>query len=297
MALIENTLFGIHNKIETAIMRIKEFEPIAVSINQAGYYVCISGGKDSSAIQELCLMAGVKCEFAHNHTSVDYPETVYFIRREKERLEKSGHKFRIEYPLYSDGSRKTMWNGICKKGLPTRIMRWCCSELKEYGGLGRYCITGVRWAESVKRLKRGVHETFTKNKTDKVVLNNDNDMIRKQTEICVLKGKYILNPIIDWSDNDVWDFIKLRDVPVNPLYSQGYKRVGCIGCPMTGKNKIKELDKFPKYKNAYYEAAEKYIEYKKERGLKIYGVHETPKKYFEWWLNDKMPELDSLWEE
>jgi phosphoadenosine phosphosulfate reductase len=147
MPLVENTLFGIEDKIKMAIERIKMFEQIAININPGGYYVCISGGKDSSVIQELCIMAGVKCEFHHNHTSVDNPETVYFIRREQKRITELGYSFIIEYPRYSNGKLKTMWNRIVIKGLPTRIQRWCCKELKEYGGIGRYCITGVRWEE------------------------------------------------------------------------------------------------------------------------------------------------------
>lgn len=63
MALKEDDLFdGIRDRVSIAIMRIKNFEPMALQNNPAGYYVCISGGKDSSVIQELCLMAGVKCE-------------------------------------------------------------------------------------------------------------------------------------------------------------------------------------------------------------------------------------------
>jgi tRNA(Ile)-lysidine synthase TilS/MesJ len=57
MSLIENTLFGIRSKIDISIMRIREFEIVALQNNPAGYYVCISGGKDSSVIQELCLLA------------------------------------------------------------------------------------------------------------------------------------------------------------------------------------------------------------------------------------------------
>jgi phosphoadenosine phosphosulfate reductase len=236
-------------------MRIKEFEKMALMNDMAGYYVCISGGKDSSTIQELCIMAGVRCEFVHNHTSVDHPETVYFIRREKARLEAMGLPFRIEIPRFRDGRQKTMWNGIVTKGLPLRSQRWCCERLKEFGGDDRYCITGVRWAESSRRANsRDVHEITGVTKKDHIIFNDDNDMRRKLTEICLQRRRLVLNPIIDWSDNDVWDFLNERGVPVNPLYAQGWKRVGCIGCPMSGKGR-KELDQFPKYKAAYFRAA------------------------------------------
>jgi 3'-phosphoadenosine 5'-phosphosulfate sulfotransferase (PAPS reductase)/FAD synthetase len=94
------------NKVELSLARIKEFEPMALMNDMAGYYVCISGGKDSSVIQELCIMAGVRCEFVHNHTSVDHPETVRFVRGEKARLESTGHIFRIEIPRFRDGRQK-----------------------------------------------------------------------------------------------------------------------------------------------------------------------------------------------
>jgi phosphoadenosine phosphosulfate reductase len=290
--LKEKTLWGVEDRVKIAISRIKEFEPMSVQNNQAGYYVCISGGKDSSVIQELCIMAEVKCEFVHNHTSVDHPETVYFIRREKERLEKMGFIFRVEIPRYRDGRQKTMWNGIITNGLPLRNQRWCCKELKEFGGDTRYCITGVRWAESSRRENsRKVHEIKGKTVKENIIFNDDNDMRRRLSEMCLAKRRFVLNPIIDWSDNDVWDFLNERGVPINPLYAQGWKRVGCIGCPMSSNGR-KELDQFPKYKAAYFRAAQRHIEHRREVGLPEKEIMETPEKYFEWWLTGKVYKTD-----
>lgn len=55
--------------------------------------------------------------------------------------------------------------------------------------------------------------------------------------ICPTKGKHIINPIIDWEEDDVWEFIKAYDVPYCTLYDKGYKRLGCIGCPMSTNKK------------------------------------------------------------
>jgi phosphoadenosine phosphosulfate reductase len=276
-------LFGDRDKISIAVSRIKEFENAAVGIHPAGYYVCVSGGKDSSVIQELCIMAGVKCEFVHNFTTVDCPETIYFLRQEQERLKKAGYILRFEYATDKDGNRKTMWKQIEKHGFPTRIVRWCCQDFKEYGGKGRYCMTGVRWEESARRKNRSLHETKTKDIKNKVFLNNDNDMKRKLVELCTRKMTYVLNPIIDWSEDDVWEFIKAAGVPYNPLYDHGYKRIGCIGCPFAG-NRRKELDKNPKYKAAYIRAGAKYLEYRKANGIKTGDIWATPEKYFDWWV-------------
>jgi phosphoadenosine phosphosulfate reductase len=278
---LDNTIY---DKVSIAIMRIKTFEPMALQNNPAGYYVCISGGKDSSVIQELCLMAGIKCEFVHNHTSVDNPETVYFIRREKERIEKMGFVFNIEIPRYRNGKQKTMWSGIVTRGLPLRDQRWCCEMLKEFGGNNRYCITGVRWAESNNRANnRGLNEISGKTKNEHIILNNDNDMRRRLSEMCLSKQRFMLNPIIDWLDEDVWAFIKERNLVVNPLYKKGWDRIGCIGCPLSDNGR-KELILFPKYKEAYCRAAKRHLEHRKKKGLPEKQIMTTPEIYFDWWL-------------
>jgi phosphoadenosine phosphosulfate reductase len=98
------------------------------------------------------------------------------------------------------------------------------------------------------------------------------------------KRTFILNPIIDWKDSDIWDFIKMRKLPYNPLYDMGFKRVGCIGCPMNS-NRKKELEKNQKYKSAYIRATKKYIEYRIKKGLEIKNIMETPEQFYNWWVN------------
>lgn len=127
-----------------AIARLKAFAPK----DGESYFVCYSGGKDSDCIRILCQLAGVPHEVHHSLTTVDAPETVQYI--------KSIPGVVIDKARYADGTPKTMWNLIPKKKLPpTRLMRWCCSELKEWGGKGRLKVTGIRWAESKKRAENG----------------------------------------------------------------------------------------------------------------------------------------------
>lgn len=63
----------------------------------------------------------------------------------------------------------------------------------------------------------------------KVILNNDNDDRRRLFETCTLKAKRICNPIVDWKDSDVWDYIEAEKIEINPLYECGYSRVGALG--------------------------------------------------------------------
>jgi phosphoadenosine phosphosulfate reductase len=242
-----------YDKAAVAIERIKAMFPIAERI-YGGYTVMVSGGKDSTVITDLAVRSGVKCGFEVSWTGIEYPETVYFLRREKQRVESLGYSFEFAIPRDGEGKRITMWKMIEKKGLPGRKMRFCCAHLKEFAGRNAYCIMGIRWAESAKRKAgRAVHEI-----SNRLITNNDNDARRRMTEVCMKKNKYILNPIIDWSDGDVWEYIRERGLPYNPLYDRGHKRVGCIGCPMRANRK--ELEDNPRWAALYKKSAAKYIE-------------------------------------
>ena len=130
-------------KLKTAIDRLKCFEPA-----DEPYYLCYSGGKDSDAIRILAQLADVKHEIYHNLTTVDASETIQYIKTIPNVI--------IDKPTYKDGKIKTMWNLIpFKKMPPSRMMRYCCSELKEQGGKNRLKITGVRMAESKNRADNG----------------------------------------------------------------------------------------------------------------------------------------------
>lgn len=262
------------NKVEVAIKRLQTFEP------PEGYYLAFSGGKDSVVIKALADMAGVKYDAHYNHTSVDPPELIYFIREHHPDV-------KIEYPRYKDGSRITMWNLIPKKKMPpTRITRYCCEFLKEHGGDGRFTVTGVRWAESVnRRNSRAGLEISDSTKTRKrLCADPDNPDNAEMARFCSTKGKHILNPTIDWEDEDVWEFIHRYEIPYCCLYDQGYTRLGCIGCPMT-RGAARELEAYPKFKKAYLKAFEKMLEERAKAGKTT--EWKTPEEVMKWWLQEE----------
>ena len=268
-----------YDKVQAAIDRLRAFEALALEYSPEGYYLCDSGGKDSSVIKELAIMAGVKHGVHHNHTTLDHPETVYFVRREKARYEEMGIPYTIHYPAmaFPQLMRK-------KKMPPTRLRRYCCEVLKEHGGRDRVCVTGVRWSESVSRSKRrGVAEVQNR-KNGGLTLLNDNDESRKEFETCPVKGKRVVNPIIDWTDDDVWEFIGLRHIVANPLYAMGYKRVGCVGCPMSSKAG-EELDAMPKYKANWIRWFGHLIDDAKRDGRPIFM--ESAEDYYNFWISGK----------
>lgn len=272
--LIEHTLFGEINKVERSIERLRAFEP------EGGYFLAFSGGKDSLCIYHLAQEAGVKFTPYYNHTTVDPPELIYFIREKFPNVV-------MRYP------EKTMWQLIVQhKVPPTRLMRYCCADLKERQTINeQVSITGVRWAESNRRKKqRGMLELNAYSKKH-VVLHNDNEDNRRLFETCSVAGRHIINPIIDWSDGDVWEYIRLRQIPYCKLYDCGFKRLGCIGCPLSGSRQMKwELERYPKYKEAYIRAFDRMVAARKESGL--YQTWKNGEEVMAWWIGDKklMPE-------
>lgn len=249
-------MYGL-DKVEVAIERIKQIEPRGGS-----WYLAFSGGKDSVVIKALCDMAGVKYDAHYRITSVDPPELVRFIKDQHPDVA-------LDFPRYPDGSVITMWNLIPKKKMPpTRIARYCCEYLKEDGGEGRDKITGVRWDESNRRrrtrsgLEVSGTEKWTKSQRERLDPDNmDEDMVR----YCMQSKGFILNPIIDWTTEEVWEFIHRYNIPYCKLYDEGYKRLGCIGCPMN-THQEEELERYPKIKEAYIRAFDRMIKAQIEGG-------------------------------
>ncbi|HEY3426879.1 MAG TPA: phosphoadenosine phosphosulfate reductase family protein [Negativicutes bacterium] len=218
---------------------------------EEGYYVAFSGGKDSCVILDLVKRAEVKYDAHYNLTTVDPPELVQFIRKYHPNVERHLPK-------------ETMWQLIARKGdLPMRKSRWCCQILKEGGGSGRTVITGIRWEESVRRSKR------------------------KMVEACNKEAKHFLHPIIDWTSNDIWQYIKdYAKIPYCSLYNEGYKRLGCVLCPMV-HDVSKEIVRFPKIIQAYKNACSKGFEVMKERKERNSGIPitwENSDDWFNWWV-------------
>jgi phosphoadenosine phosphosulfate reductase len=53
----------------------------------------------------------------------------------------------------------------------------------------------------------------------------------------VRRGMWKANPIADWDDKAVWDYIFRHDVPYNPLHDRGYESIGCVPCTLPGSGR------------------------------------------------------------
>ena len=119
-------------------------------------------------------------------------------------------------------------------------------------------------------------------------MNDDNDETRRAVEHCYRTNKVLVNPIIDWTDEDVWEFIHSYNVPYCGLYDEGCKRIGCIGCPMGGAASMKrEFQRWPLYKKMYIHAFDDMLEERRKHGKDdTTGLWTSGERVFAWWIGD-----------
>lgn len=191
--------------------------------------ISYSGGKDSDVILELAKMAGIPYRAIYKATTIDPPQTIAHAR---------------EMGAEVVRPKKTFFQLISEGGFPSRFQRSCCSVLKEYKVCDR-AVQGIRRSESRNRAEN-----------------------YKEPEICRVysakeKVKVYL-PILEWTDQDVEEFIKERNIKCHPLYysREGQfdvtKRLGCMGCPLASRRKrIQFFKENPKWLKAWIRAGQK----------------------------------------
>ena len=241
-----NTLFG--NLVDIAIERLQEFEQDALAKHPGGYYVAYSGGKDSDVILDLVRRSGVKYTAHHHLTTCDPPEVVWHVKKQVDVV--------IERPPL------TMWQLIRKKKMPPRRnARYCCEALKEGGGKNRMVVTGVRWGESHLRSKR------------------------KMLESCYRqKSKKFLNIIIEWTTTEVWHYIREQHINYCGLYDEGFKRLGCVLCPMT-RDVERQMQRWPRIAKAWEKAVK--ATYQPDKNKRF--IFKSAEEYWQWWLDRDAP--------
>lgn len=84
----------------------------------------------------------------------------------------------------------------------------------------------VRKIEPLKRALKGLDVWVTGLRASQSVTREAMKLVEYDEDNQVIK----LNPLLKWSEEDVWEFIKANNVPYNKLHDQGYPSIGCAPC-------------------------------------------------------------------
>lgn len=221
----------LEKKVKRAIRLLQSASKVAAKHGQS-LEICYSCGKDSEVILELAKMAEVDYKAIYKITTIDPAGTI---------------KHAIEHGVELVRPKETFFQLIRRKGLPSRTIRFCCQELKEYR-IYDYAVVGIRREESKKR-----EELYKEPEQCRIYANKD-------------KVRQYL-PILEWTNEDVEEFIKERQIKCHPLYYDENgrfdvtRRLGCMCCPLASKRKrIEEFKKHPLMVRQYVRNARYYFD-------------------------------------
>ena len=254
-------------KIEKSIAIIRKSENLALSLQpDLGIFLAFSGGKDSACVLELAKMAGVKFKAFYSVTGIDSPMNIKYIRQYFPDVE-------FIHP------KKNYLQLVEKKGLPMIQTRFCCERLKERIGAGTVMLDGVRAEESRKRAK--YVEVMVRSRRKENIEKGRNrtiEEIEAASHRCIRgRDRVDVHPILEWTEEDVWQFLKDRKIPINPCY-QKTGRVGCMYCPFASKRQLEMYEEeYPLYFKRLMLALERFWEKKQIKGIK------DADDYYKWW--------------
>lgn len=259
-------------KIEYSVDLIRKAERMALRLDpKNGFYNTFSGGKDSQCLYHLVKLAGVKAKTHMSLTSVDPPEVIRFVKAQYPDVELIKPKMSI----YDMAKKKHI--------LPTRKFRWCCAEYKEVSGVGKVTLIGVRKEESARRAKKEEVSVSSKGKRNEQTFDQWSEHEEQMVACVGGKDKILVSPIIYWTEKDVWEFLNANNIPHCKLYDEGYRRIGCICCPMSNyKSKLRDIERFPHVKRKWLETIQHLI----DNGYmnRNFSDAETG---FRWWISGK----------
>ena len=171
--------------------------------------VAFSGGKDSIVVLDLVRSVQNDILGAFCNTGNEYPETVEFVKT-------------VDNVVWLE-PLKSFWNCVKDYGMPVMKSKakshgnQCCNWLKEKPAINYYkdhnvdlVFTGLTMDESRNRM---------------MMLKRMGNYYWHKSE-----KRFKCHPIHDWSEKEVWTYIKWLKLPYNPIYDLGIRRCGCRFC-------------------------------------------------------------------
>jgi phosphoadenosine phosphosulfate reductase len=160
---------------------------------------------EDMVLTDLILKAGLPIGIFSLETGRLHKETLGMVERVQERY---GYEIALYRPVQAAVDAYVEKKGLNAFYDSIELRKECC-HIRKVEPLGRALsgkkawITGQRRAQSATRSDLSVQEYDGSHGLEK------------------------FNPLADWSEQEVWDYIRGNDVPYNPLHDQGYPSIGC----------------------------------------------------------------------
>lgn len=190
-AYTDDELFELNNEFETA----PASKIIGWAAETYGPHLCMTASMTDAVLIDLAVKVFPAIEVAFIDTGYHFPETLETVEVVRRRY---GLNLRMMTVEHHD---EELW-----KIDPEN----CCSAVK-VGQLDRALAGKAAWMSGLRRAEAD-------SRSSALIVGRD------------LRGLVKINPIANWSDDDVASYIRDHDVPVNPLVDQGYPSIGCMPC-------------------------------------------------------------------
>lgn len=265
--LREKQSWTLMQKIDHSLSVIEAF--LAHTNSKA--YVSFSGGKDSTVLLRLCRIIKPDIKAVFCNTGVEFPDIVKFVRQTDNvkiiRPEKTIKQIIAEYgfPLVSKNASQKIWYS---KHRPNTQRAKTALGSTPYSIANRWMFLIDKTYDTSEKcctyLKKRPFEKFEKETKLHPIMGTmtDESFIRQTAYLqrggcnSFVSSRMSSNPLSIWTEQDVWDYIKMQNIEIAEIYHKGARRTGCVGCGFGAYNKDDyrfELlhDLYPRFYNTF----------------------------------------------
>jgi thioredoxin-dependent adenylylsulfate APS reductase len=171
--------------------------------------ISAAGGVDGMAIIDMAWRVDPRVRVFTLDTGRLPPETYTLFEEVRERY---GIAVEFEFPDREavEGMMQAAGPNLMYRSVADRLR---CCEIRKVEPMKRKLATLDAWVSGLRRDQWKTRTTIAK-----VELDRDHGGVVK------------VNPLADWSADDVWDYVRKNDVPYHELFDHGYTSIGCAPC-------------------------------------------------------------------
>lgn len=165
---------------------------------------CSFGGASGLVLVEMAVRLGLRAEIFYADTDLLFPETYALVELVARRFGIAPVGYRSRLSLTEQAARHgdALWQRD-----PDR----CCS---------------LRKVEPTERALSGKRAWINGIRRDQGATRHATPLVEWDPAFGLVK----VNPLATWTEDDVWSYLRARDIPYNPLLDHGYRSIGCWPC-------------------------------------------------------------------